>query len=376
MNLLWRWTGASFCAFALAVSTLSADETKQKPGGQPKNKKETETIVGDINVSIQTSGVDSKTIIEHLTKSLETAGASQKVQAKVIAEVKQKLDASGASAGKSGEVTIKVDAIAGQPNAIFMDKDGKQHRIQLKPRQLGIPRAETITKHQDEIVKQATKQTEQISKQLETLQKQMGANGIRLHLGSANPKTGILWIDPSTQNMPEYSIGIGIARGKHADEDSATESDDDRESSQQESDADDEDSAQDQVVVTDVFDDTPATAAGLKPGDVLTKLNGEPVTRAQQVRDAVASAGKADAEIELEWNRNGEIYSAKIKPKKNEPAFVEGLRLNLNSLDSAIYWDTTDTQPPSSEVEALKERVEQLEKELAEIKQLIPNRDK
>ncbi len=59
------------------------------------------------------------------------------------------------------------------------------------------------------------------------------------------------------------------------------------------------------VVITRVREDSSADKAGLKPGDVVTAVNGEPVTKAQQLQNRVglSPVGK---EIELRIQRGGE----------------------------------------------------------------------
>jgi len=50
-------------------------------------------------------------------------------------------------------------------------------------------------------------------------------------------------------------------------------------------------------------DDSPAAHAGIAPGDVVTKVNGQPVTSA---RDAmVLTFGKAGSTVELVVNNDG-----------------------------------------------------------------------
>jgi serine protease Do len=58
------------------------------------------------------------------------------------------------------------------------------------------------------------------------------------------------------------------------------------------------------VLIADVQDDTPAARAGLRRGDVVRKINGQPVGTVGDMRNQIATAG-AGAKVALEIERNG-----------------------------------------------------------------------
>lgn len=60
------------------------------------------------------------------------------------------------------------------------------------------------------------------------------------------------------------------------------------------------------LLVRDVYEGSPAAKAGLQPGDVLLQLNGEEVTTAEEVLDAISKM-KPGAKFSLGIYRNGQI---------------------------------------------------------------------
>ena len=66
------------------------------------------------------------------------------------------------------------------------------------------------------------------------------------------------------------------------------------------------------VILSEVFENGPAAAAGLKQGDVILKFDGKKVTDATQFRFWVASAGPGKA-VPVEVFRNGKIIPLTVK---------------------------------------------------------------
>ncbi len=67
------------------------------------------------------------------------------------------------------------------------------------------------------------------------------------------------------------------------------------------------------VLVVQVLDGTPAAQAGLKPGDVITKVNNIAVTASSEVQDQVESS-KIGNVLKVEINREGQINVIEVRP--------------------------------------------------------------
>lgn len=72
------------------------------------------------------------------------------------------------------------------------------------------------------------------------------------------------------------------------------------------------------VMVVDVFPGSPAQAAGMEPGDVITRLNGKPVFSPSDVTSAIASAHPGER-IRLQYQGSGVSYSSSV-PLGTRPA--------------------------------------------------------
>jgi len=68
----------------------------------------------------------------------------------------------------------------------------------------------------------------------------------------------------------------------------------------------------DGVLIGDVTKDGPADTAGLKAGDIVTKLNGKPTESSSQLRNTVAATAPGTT-IELQVFRDGHTLSLKVK---------------------------------------------------------------
>lgn len=66
------------------------------------------------------------------------------------------------------------------------------------------------------------------------------------------------------------------------------------------------------VVVNGVMDDSPASAAGIQEGDVITSVNGKSASSAEQLIDLVGRLG-AGKKAKIEYRRDGEIKKVQVK---------------------------------------------------------------
>ena len=67
------------------------------------------------------------------------------------------------------------------------------------------------------------------------------------------------------------------------------------------------------VLVVKVMPDSPAAASGLRAGDVIQKLNGQAITDAEAVQQAVENSSVGGA-VQLELHRNGQNLNLAVRP--------------------------------------------------------------
>ncbi len=67
------------------------------------------------------------------------------------------------------------------------------------------------------------------------------------------------------------------------------------------------------VAIVSVVPNSPAAAAGLRAGDVIQKLNNQPIIQSEAVQDFVQNA-KVGGNLQMEINRNGQILNLSVKP--------------------------------------------------------------
>ncbi len=72
------------------------------------------------------------------------------------------------------------------------------------------------------------------------------------------------------------------------------------------------------VMVVDVFPGSPAQAAGMEPGDVITRINGHPVFAPSDVTSAIAGRHPGDR-LKLQFQGSGTTYTANV-PLATPPA--------------------------------------------------------
>jgi regulator of sigma E protease len=82
-----------------------------------------------------------------------------------------------------------------------------------------------------------------------------------------------------------------------------------------------------QAIVGTVVDGAPAAAVGLQSGDIITKLDGQPIELWEDLITAVNSVG--DKQVEIEWQRDGETFQSTITPKMNQEDDVYQIGISL-----------------------------------------------
>jgi PDZ domain len=77
-------------------------------------------------------------------------------------------------------------------------------------------------------------------------------------------------------------------------------------------------SSQGGVMVVDVFPGSPAQAAGMEPGDVITQINSHQILTPRDVRTAIAGLHPG-VQVQLQFQGSGTSYTAKV-PLASPPA--------------------------------------------------------
>jgi S1-C subfamily serine protease len=65
------------------------------------------------------------------------------------------------------------------------------------------------------------------------------------------------------------------------------------------------------VMVVDVFPGSPAQAAGMEPGDVITQIDGHQILTPRDVRAAITGKRPGD-QVQLQFQGSGTSYTAKV----------------------------------------------------------------
>jgi S1-C subfamily serine protease len=115
------------------------------------------------------------------------------------------------------------------------------------------------------------------------------------------------------------------------------------------------------VEVLRVDPNTPAAHAGLKKGDIITKINGKEVATPQELRQAVRKAG-AGKEITLGVLRGNQHKDLRARLERM-PAAIEEEQEHEPALEITPFAE----QRP--EIERLKRRIDQLERRVRELEQ-------
>ena len=75
-------------------------------------------------------------------------------------------------------------------------------------------------------------------------------------------------------------------------------------------------SGSDKPVILGIMEGYPAEAAGMEPGDVITRMNGERIYLAREIY--INTYLNGEKPMDVEYERNGEVFTTKLVPKYNE----------------------------------------------------------
>jgi membrane-associated protease RseP (regulator of RpoE activity) len=108
----------------------------------------------------------------------------------------------------------------------------------------------------------------------------------------------------------------------------------------------------DRLVVTRVFPRTPAFYAGLRPGDVITKLNGAPITSLLSLNQALQ--GGAGSVLGLQIDRNGQVRQLNLGESDNSIRTAMRPNYGANGSTSGSLQSGNDTAPATAAPRAIK----------------------
>ena len=75
-------------------------------------------------------------------------------------------------------------------------------------------------------------------------------------------------------------------------------------------------SGTDKPVILGIMEEYPAEAAGMEPGDVITRMNGDKIYLAREIY--INTYLNGDKPMTVEYERNGEVFTTELIPKYNE----------------------------------------------------------
>lgn len=98
--------------------------------------------------------------------------------------------------------------------------------------------------------------------------------------------------------------------------------------------------------LAEVSENSPASEAGIKPGDRIVKINGSKVYTTEDISIGVSEA--KDNEISMEIDRDGELYDVDVTPEFNEEtqSYLVGIRFSVvqnPTLSESIHHSLDET---------------------------------
>jgi membrane-associated protease RseP (regulator of RpoE activity) len=178
---------------------------------------------------------------------------------------------------------------------------------------------------------------------------------------------------------------IGISLTQKQDEDDEEDEDDEDEAEDEDEGEGDEDEG---MVVEGVMEDSPASKAGIEPGDVVVSVNGKSLKDFTVLQEAVQDAGKAEKPVVLVVRREGKDIKLKIKPVQTENSDLGMMELNLVPKDGVmvgpgiVFRGLPNAAPGQAqgnaftwtmpgEDESMKKDIAELKEEIAELKKMV-----
>jgi len=117
------------------------------------------------------------------------------------------------------------------------------------------------------------------------------------------------------------------------------------------------------VVVLMVFPNSAAQTAGVRPNDVITKVNDKDIRDPDQLREVIQQMGP-NSDVTVQVSRNGENQSLKAK-------LTEQNMNNMGGMNSRRFpmGDNEAMMNPFDRIRELENRIQELERRLAQAEQ-------
>lgn len=100
----------------------------------------------------------------------------------------------------------------------------------------------------------------------------------------------------------------------------------------------------DKPVVSSVEQGSPADRAGLKTDDLIKKINGEKITLGREIMVEFYIHPVSEAVVEIEYERDGETYTAKIEPEYKK-SYAMGIQYIKSQSAGAVIEDVVKDSP-------------------------------
>jgi membrane-associated protease RseP (regulator of RpoE activity) len=324
--------------------------------GQGFAQEETPKVTKTMTVVVSSDQDDTEGLLNRVREQLKNSGVPEEKQEQILKQVREAME--------KATVAKKEWTEAGKAAA----EAGKAAAEVAKESATIVIRAE------------AAKAGEELAKGKQRLEKELRVQGLKLEeLRSKLPKIieGRV-LQGMKEAGPNYRIGISISQSESEGEDKA--------------DAEEATVEVSGLVVEDVMEDSPASEAGVKPGDVVLSVNGEKVKVFTQLQEAVQVAGKKEQPVVLLLNRDGEETKVLVKPAKTDDSDVGVMDLKLMPHETMVFgqgfvfgdgkdgskeirmmpapnaatWTVT-----SNDESSVKKEIQELKSEVAELKAMI-----
>lgn len=248
-------------------------------------QEEKEQVTRTMTVVVNSDDLNHQIALDQISKQLKKSGLAEEEQKKLLSQIEELLGQATATAKKATAIVVHSEDSEA-------DGDNQQMEKILKR----LPRSQISM---DDLRNRV----------MERIQGRL--------------------LQGTTSVGPTYRIGISLLQ-KQDDVGDDDEGDDDEGDDEDDDEVKDEDGkSMDGLIVDDIMDDSPASKAGIQPGDVIVSVNGETLTGFAELQEAVQVAGKADKPVVLAVRRDDNEIKIKVKPVQTDASDIAMMELDL-----------------------------------------------